>query len=226
MLEQLRALDTGTVSNAIEQFDVRLRNEGFTHILLKCLSPLLPPMVGYAVTARIRTFDAPAGHHCYHHRMDFWEYVAKAPAPRIFVFEDVDSKPAFAATFGELGTQIGVALGCIGCVTNGAVRDLPEIEQAGFHLYARGVSPSHAYAHIVDFDVPVKVGGMSINPEELLHGDRHGVISVPKQIASQIPEVAAGVLAQERELIELCQSPNFSMAALRHQIERTSYVAK
>ena len=67
---------------------------------------------------------------------------------------------------------------------------------------------------------------MSINPEELLHGDRHGVISVPKQIASQIPEVAAGVLAQERELIELCQSPNFSMAALRHQIERTSYVAK
>ncbi|MGA2579102.1 MAG: RraA family protein [Bryobacteraceae bacterium] len=230
VLEQLRALDACTVSNAIERLNVRLRNDGFTDISVRCLSPSLPPMVGYAATARIRTAlaptESPTTRYWYHEHMDWWAYIETIPAPRVIVFEDIDTRPGFAALFGELHARIGCALGCIGYVTNGAVRDLPGIARTGFHLFAQGVSVSHAYAHVVDFGGPVKVGGLRVNPGDLLHGDLHGVVSVPAAIAAEVPKVAAELRAQEGELIQLCEPGHFSMEKLRRQIERTRHVPK
>jgi regulator of RNase E activity RraA len=226
ILEQLRALDACAVSNAIERLDVRLRNEGFTDISVRCLTPSLPPMLGYAATGRIHTASAPTARYWYHERMDWWEYLATIPAPRVIVFEDMDSKPGFGAMFGEIHAHIGGALGCIGYVTNGAVRDILRIERTGFHLFASGVSVSHAYAHVVDFGAPVEIGGLRVNPGDLLHGDLHGVLSVPPAIAGEIPKIAAEVLKNERELIELCRPEHFSMEKLRNHIERTRHVSK
>ena len=225
-LEQLRALDTPTVSNAIERLEVRLRNDGFTGISVRCLSPSLPPMVGYAATGRIRTSAAPISRRCYFDHMDFWEYLTTIPAPRVIAFEDMDGEPGFGAMFGAIHAHIGRALGAIGYVTNGAVRDLPGMERCGFHLFARGVSPSHAYAHVVDFGGAVEIGGLTVNPGDLLHGDMHGVVAVPNAMAGHVPGVAAALLEQERELIQLCQSTQFSMDKLRSQIERTRYAVK
>jgi 4-hydroxy-4-methyl-2-oxoglutarate aldolase len=225
VLERLRELDACTVSNAIERFDVRLRNEGFTNISVRCLTPGLRPMLGYAVTGRIRTASAPISRNWYFDHMDFWEYLAAAPAPRVIVLKDMDAKPGFGALFGEIHAQISRALSCVGYVTNGAVRDLPEIERLGFHLFASGVSVSHAYAHVVDFGEPVEIGGLVVRPGDLLHGDLHGGVSVPAAIAGEIPKVAAELLSQERELIQLCQSGHFSMEKLRNQIERTRHAA-
>jgi len=226
VLEQLRALDACTVSNAIERLDVRLRNEGFTDTTVRCLSPSLPPMVGYAATGRIRTAAAPTARYWYYDRIDWWEYLTTLPAPRVIVMEDVDARPGLGALFGEIHAQIGRALNCTGYVTNGAVRDLHGIERTGFHLFAQGVSVSHAYAHVVDFGGPVEVGGLRVSPGDLLHGDLHGVVAVPAAIAAEIPRVAAELAAQERELIHLCQPGHFSMEKLRHQIERTRHVSK
>ena len=226
ILDQLCTLDSCTVSNAIERLDVRLRNEGFTDISVRCLSPALPPMLGYAATGRMRSAEAPTASYCYHERMDWWEYVATIPSPRVIVLEDIDTHPGFGALFGEIHAQIGRALGCVGYVTNGAVRDLKEIGRTGFHLFARGISVSHAYAHVVDFGGPVKVGGLLINPGDLLHGDLHGVVSVPAAIAAKIPGVAAELLAEEGELIQLCQPGQFSLEKLRQQIEHTRHVSK
>jgi 4-hydroxy-4-methyl-2-oxoglutarate aldolase len=226
ILDQLRALDACTVSNAIERLDVRLRNDGFTDMSVRCLSPKLPPMVGYAATGRIRTSVAPTARYCYYDRLDFWEYLAHIPAPRVIVLEDMDAKPGFGALFGEIHAQIGRALGCIGYVTNGAVRDLPGIGRTGFHLFAQGVSPSHAYAHVVDFGGPVQVAGLRVKPGDLLHGDLHGVVSIPNAIAGEIPSVAAELLAEEGELINLCQPGHFSMEKLRKQIERIRHASQ
>jgi len=183
-------------------------------------------MVGYAVTGRIRTASAPTARYWYYDRLDWWEYLTTIPEPRVIVLEDLDAKPGFGALFGEIHAQIGRALGCVGYVTNGAVRDLPGIARTGFHLFAAGISVSHAYAHVVDFGGPVEVGAMRVKPGDLLHGDLHGVVSVPAAIAGEIPRVAAELAAQERELIELCRSPQFTIGRLRNQIERTRYVPK
>ena len=186
-LESLRAIDACTVSNAIERLNARMRNEGFITGAVRCLFPDLGPMVGYAATGRIRTVSPPMTHRCYHDRMDWWTYVASLPKPRVLVIQDADPKPGMGAFVGEIHGAICGALDCVGCVTNGAVRDLPALKAQNYQLFAGHVSVSHAYAHIIDFSEPVEIGGLRIQSGDLLHGDRHGVLNIPLEIAAKHP---------------------------------------
>jgi regulator of RNase E activity RraA len=222
VFEALRDLDSCVVSNAIERSNFRLRNEGFISKAVRCRFPHLPPMVGYAVTAHIRTSSAPMNGCCYFDHMDWWTYLASMPEPRIMVFQDVDHSMGLGALVGEIHATIGQALNCVGCVTNGAVRDLAAVDALDFPLFSGSVSVSHAYAHIVDFGNPVEVGGLSIHPGDLLHGDRNGVQLVPLEIAEEIPDTARRLQEQERELIEFCRSNNFSLKGLADHLKSVS----
>ena len=217
-LEALRRLDTCTVSNAIEKFDVRLRNEGFADATIRPVAMGQGTMLGYAATARFRSSSPPPVGHKYFDRTDWWNYLLTLPRPRVVVLEDVDSRPGLGAILGEVHTNILKTLGCVGAVTNGAVRDLPAVEAAGFHLFAGAVSVSHAYAHIIDFGGPVRVGGLAVEPGQIVQGDRHGVQVIPGEIASRIPEAAAKALENERMVIELCRSEKFTLARLREAV--------
>ncbi|HLX10207.1 MAG TPA: RraA family protein [Thermoanaerobaculia bacterium] len=217
-LDRLRQLDTCTASNAIERFNVRLRNEGFVDGSVHCRFPRLPPMLGYAVTGRIRSSLPPMTGRLYYDHIEFWQHVAAQPAPRVVVMQDLDRDPGAGAFFGEIHAAIGQALRCVGYVTNGAVRDLAAVEAAGFHLFSGSVAVSHAYAHIVDFGGPIEVGGLGIKPGDLLHGDRNGVHAIPLAVAARLPEAAHALLAEERELIELCASPRFSLHRLETKL--------
>jgi 4-hydroxy-4-methyl-2-oxoglutarate aldolase len=219
-LEKLKNIDTCTVSNAIERLNVRLRNEGFLSGVARCRFPKLPPMVGYAATARIRTASAPMSHRCYYDRMDWWNYVASLPEPRVMVLQDADHNPGLGAFVGEIHAAIGVALKCAGCVTNGAVRDLPAVEAMGFQMFANHTSVSHAYAHIAEFGEPVEIGNLKISSGDLLHGDRHGIVNIPLSIAAEVPMVASRILEEERELIQFCRSPQFSLEELSERIRK------
>jgi 4-hydroxy-4-methyl-2-oxoglutarate aldolase len=219
VLEELCRLDTCTVSNAIETFKVRLRNIGFADSSIHCIFPQLPPIVGYAVTARIRSSVPPMEGHKYVDRTDWWNYLVTFPAPRIVVFEDIDSKPGLGAFVGEVHANIFLALGCSGLVTNGAVRDIGEVERTGFQFFAGNVAVSHAYAHIFEFGSAVEVGGLKVHPGDLLHGDRHGVLAIPNEVAARIPGVAADLLEKERRVIGFCRAPGFSLERLREAIK-------
>ena len=217
-LERLRQFDSCLVSNAIERFGVRLRNEGFMHASVRCLFPQFPPMIGYAVTGRIRSATPPMTGRCYYDRMDWWKYVETIPAPRVIVLEDIDRHPGTGALFGELHAHICRALRCTGYVTNGAVRDLVGVEATGFHLFAGSVAVSHSYAHIAEFGEAVEVGGLKVKPGDLLHGDRNGVVGVPLEIAARVAGTAEEIAAEEREMIELIASGDFSLEKLEAKI--------
>jgi 4-hydroxy-4-methyl-2-oxoglutarate aldolase len=219
-LENLKVFDSCTLSNAIERLNVRLRNEGFLSGPTRCRFPNFPPIIGYAATARVRTSAPPMSHRCYYDRMDWWHYVASLPEPRILVLQDTDRQAAFGAFVGEIHAAIGKALNCVGCITNGAVRDLPAVEAMGFQLYARRTSVSHAYAHIAEFGEPVEIDGLKISSGDLLHGDRHGVVNVPLSIAAELPAEASRIVAEERELVEFCRSPHFSLRELAERIRK------
>jgi len=218
-IEKLRTFDSCTISNAIERRNVRLRNEGFLSGLARCQFPSLPPMVGYAVTARIRTASPPMSQRCYYDRMDWWNYVASLPEPRVMVLQDTDHEPGLGAFVGEIHAAIGHALKCIGCVTNGAVRDLHAVEAMGFQLYAHRTSVSHAYAHILEFGEPVEIDGLKILSGDLLHGDRHGVVTIPKAVATEIAETASKIQEEERVLIKFCGSSRFSLRELSQRMQ-------
>ena len=137
------------------------------------------------------------------------------PEPRIVVAQDVDEQPGLGAFIGGVHANVLRALGCVAYVTNGAVRDLPAVEAIGFQMFAGSVSVSHAFVHLLDFGEPVEVAGLRVSPGDILHGDRHGLVSVPEPIAADIPRVAADILTHDRRVIEFCRSSEFSLERLR-----------
>jgi 4-hydroxy-4-methyl-2-oxoglutarate aldolase len=213
--EALRRLDACTLANAIETFQQRLRNEGYLDNSIHCLFPRLAPMLGYAATIKIRGSAPPTADSNYPERTDWWDYVVSLPAPRVIVVEDLATRPGLGSLVGAVHMNILRALHCVGVVTNGSVRDIPAAESAGFHFFAGSVTVSHAYIHIIEIGQPVKVGGLRIQSGDLLHGDLHGIQSIPLDIAGQVPDVAARIAAKEQALIALCQSPEFSLEKLR-----------
>ncbi|HLI86789.1 MAG TPA: RraA family protein [Bryobacteraceae bacterium] len=217
-LETLCRFDTCTISNAIERLKVRLRNEGFIHGTVTCRFPDLPPVLGYAVTGRIRSSTAPSRGKCYYENIDFWRYVETVPPPRIIALQDCDHVVGLGALFGEVHARICRALRCVACVTNGAVRDLPAVEAVGLQLFSGSVSVTHAYAHVVDFGDAVELGGLRIAPGDLLHGDVHGVHSIPVEIASRLPAVAQQLENSEEELFRLCSRKDFSVEMLEAKL--------
>src|SRR5215469_6737090 len=138
-LEKLRRFDTCTLCNAIERLNLRPRNEGFIVGTIHCRYPQLPPVTGYAVTGKMRSSMPPVRGGRYYEDTEWWRYLETVPAPRIVVIEDIDPVPGTGALFGEVHARICRALGCVAYVTNGAVRDLPEIEASGFQLFAGSV---------------------------------------------------------------------------------------
>lgn len=214
-LESLRQFDSCMVANAVEKFKVRLRNAGFTDASIHCMFPDAPPMVGYAVTARLRTGDPPITGKTYRDRTDFWNNILNVPAPRILVLEDMDHPPGRGAFIGDVHAAILKALGCVGYVTNGAARELPSVRKMGIQVFAGNAAVSHAYAHIFDVGASITVGGMEVKPGDLLHGDQHGVLTVPLEIAPEIPRVVVSMKSEERKVIDFCTSSSFSVTKLQ-----------
>lgn len=218
LMEGLRRLDASTLANTIELFHERLRNEGFANNSVHCLFPRLPTVIGHAATVKIRGSELPTADGGYSDRTDWWDYILSLPSPRIVVVQDVATKIGFGSLLGAVHVNILRALGCVGAVTNGSVRDIPAAENLGFQIFAGGVSVSHAYIHIVDFGTPVEIGGLKIESGDLLHGDLHGIQTIPLDIAKYLPAAAAQILAKEKSIIELCQSQDFSVEKLRAAI--------
>ena len=215
LIDVYRRLNGASVANAIETFDMRLRNEGFADGSLRCFHRELPPVIGHVVTARIRCSAPPPVGHNYHDRTDWWHYITSVPAPRIVVVQDVDERPGRGAFVGDVHASILQALGCVAYATNGTVRDVDHAGSLGFQLFASGVAVSHAFAHIVDFGTPVDVAGLALSSGDVVFGDCDGVLAVPTTIVDQIPLRVSQMLAKEAHVMAFCRSPQFSIDGLR-----------
>ena len=212
----LQALDTCSVANAIERFNLQLRNEGYTEGGLTCRFPEMGSMLGYAFTLQVRSYAPPTKSRSYDFENTlWWDALLALPKPRILVVQDMDRTPGIGALVGELHTEVLKALGCIGVVTNGAVRDVNRVQPLDFHMFSNHLSVSHSYCHVVHSGGRVQIGGLEISAGNLLHGDRHGIIRVPRELASRIPKTAAALRQKEAEIAAFCQSPAFSAEELR-----------
>lgn len=212
-LAELRLYSTPTIANAIETFNVQPRTAGFMSSQVRCVFPELGPMVGYAYTATIRASTAPpAGATAL--RPAMWRELERIPPPRVIVIQDLDDPPGIGAFWGDVQSNIHRALGCIGTVTNGSVRDLDEVRALGFHFFAASVAVSHAYVHLVEIGVPVQVGGLTVRPGDLIQGDQHGVLTIPAEVAGRIAEGVEKVERVERQLIGYCRSAEFTREGL------------
>ena len=216
-LEDLRDIPTCALANAIETFDLRPRNTGFMSPRIRSIFPDMGGMIGYAVTAVIAADSAPTANMNVP-RPDWFDEILRIPEPRVVVMHDLDSPNPVGSFWGEVQTNIHKKLGCVGTVTDGGVRDIDEMRAGSFHAFASEILVSHGYIHIVDVNVPVNVGGLTINPGDIVMGDKHGVTEIPKKIAGDLPAAVNKVEERERIIIELCNSPDFDLDKLKELV--------
>jgi len=199
--EFLQSMDTPTACNVIEMVAPERRGHGYTVKHLFCPFPNLPPIVGFAKTVTAKARDKIAGGSYMEKRMSYLDYVASEPRPSIAVIEDLDDDVGYGAFWGEVQSNIHKALGCLGVVTNGSIRDIPMIAP-GFQMLAGSLSPSHAYTHVEDFGIPVTVHGMKVNSGDLIHADQHGAVVVPLDIIDRMKPALDDLNAREARIIK------------------------
>lgn len=213
-LDRLHRLDTPTICNVIELFDVRPRTAGYMDARIQASFPDLGPMVGFASTATFRSSAVARAGDGYASLEDQVARFAELPGPAVVVFQDLDM-PAVAATFGEVMCTIYQAFGATGLITSGAGRDLDQVRALGFPVFTGGTICSHGYNRILDLHVPVQVGGIMVVPGELLHGDRNGVTTIPLDIAAEVADVGPEYIAAEQVVFEAMRGGATNHTALR-----------
>ena len=211
VLDALRKYDTPTVCNVLELFECRPRTAGYMDGRIRACYPSLPPMVGFATTATFRAGAPPKGGDTYIGLGAQVEMIAAMSGPKVVVFQDLDD-PAVAATFGEIMCTTYKAFGCVGLITGGAGRDLDQVEPLKFPCFTAGTMPSHGYTQIVELQVPVRVGGVWVNPGDLLHGDRNGVTTIPIELAALTADGCAGFMDAEAVVLNYLRQGNATAA--------------
>jgi 4-hydroxy-4-methyl-2-oxoglutarate aldolase len=207
VLERLRHFDTPTICNVLELFDAMPRTTGYMDARIKACYPSLPPMVGFASTATFRAGAPPRHGDVYAGLATQVEALAAMAGPKVVVFQDLDDPPV-AATFGEVMCTTYQAFDCVGLITSGAGRDLDQVAALKFPCFTSGAICSHGYCQIVELGGPVRVGGVWINPGDLLHGDLNGVAVIPLNLAAAVAEVCPEFMAAESVVLDYLKAGN------------------
>jgi len=211
---ELQKFDTPTIANALEIAQGKRAIDGFTRQTLIAAAPKLPPIVGYAKTARIRcsTPYDPALRR--KNQLAYYEYLAQPQQPTVAVVQDIDEHCGLGAFWGEVNTNVHWGLGCVGAVTNGSMRDLSMMHPQ-FQCLARMLSPSHAWVQVVDFGGPVEVLGMAVADGDIVHADLHGAIVIARAALEKMPAAIDLMARREKVILDAARAPGFDIAALK-----------
>ena len=197
-LLQLKRWNTPTIYNGWEQ--ITKRNpaaDAFNLEETRDFMPQMGPMVGYAVTVVIEPSNKRHREANPNGWSEYRRYVARIPGPKIVVVQDLDKPNVIGAFWGEVNSNIHRALGCVGTITDGAIRDVDEMANAGFKALARRFCVGHAYSHPVRFNCEVEVFGRSVAPGDLIHADKHGFLVVAPDEQKELLEAARFMDANE-----------------------------
>ncbi len=212
-LDALRRIDSPTVSNAIEELEVRPRVEGFAGWELRCAFPELGSMVGYAVTC---TADSTTESRAQERGLlQLWSALEAAPKPAVLVIKDIGPQRSRSCHMGEVMATTARALGAVGCVSDGGLRDVVEVRALGFQYFCPGFVVSHGKPFICDINVTVSLEGMDVHPGDLLHGDANGVLVIPGAIADRVAGAAQRVRDAEREVLDFVRTAGLTVENLR-----------
>lgn len=214
-LEFLRSVDSPTLANAIESFEVRDRTDGFIGGSVRCLFPDLPPLVGRALTITVTNHPGAPSDRTGYWRM--WERLEAMPDPSVLVMQDVSGRPDRCAYFGEVMTTFASRLGAKGMVTDGGVRDLAEVREMGFSYFASHTVVSHGNYEVLSVGTPVTLAGQLVRTGDVLHGDANGIVLVPDSVLDELPQAVEAVRTRESRLMAFVRGPDFTVRGAQEQ---------
>ena len=199
-LKKLAQYDSPTICNVIELFDVRPNDTGYMDRRIRAAFPDMPPMIGFAATASLRSISGSRGSAYVTLEAQLKQF-EQLPGPSIVVFQDLDD-PAIGATFGEVMCGTYQAFGSVGLITSGGGRDLLQVRALDYPVFSASVIVSHAYCQTVNVGASIRVGGLEVQTGDLLHGDANGVSNIPLEIAAEVADVADEFLAAEANVLD------------------------
>ena len=202
-LEEIKQFDAPTVCNALEFFNLGQRTEGFALPRIFPRTLTSKRMIGYAATAKVSaTHPGDAGAAA--RSIDYYAHLRETPKPSVAIIQDIDPQP-LGSFWGEVQATTHKALGAVGTLTHGGVRDLDEAEGLGFHFFSTEILVSHAYIHVVDYNCGVEVAGLRINPGDLVFADKHGVVKIPHEAAPRLADACRKAAAAELPMLAPCR---------------------
>jgi len=181
-LLELKRWNTPTIYNGWEQITRHdAGRDAFNLEEVRDFMPQMGPMVGYAVTLVCQPSNP--GHRKANPNAwrEYYRYVAAAPGPKIVVIQDLDSPAVLGSFWGEVTSNAHRALGCVGTITDGAIRDVDEMTNAGLKALARRLCVGHAYVCPIRWGCGVEVFGRRVQPGQLIHADKHGFLVIPDE---------------------------------------------
>jgi 4-hydroxy-4-methyl-2-oxoglutarate aldolase len=199
LIEALRAVDSATLSDAVEGLRLRDRTDGYADLRLRCLIKHETPMVGYAVTFTVdsttpgRTPDTSMVD-------DLVAAVAASPQPCVVVSQEVGPSPERGCHMGDVTGSRVARGGAVGIVSGSGIRDLSGLRALGLWGFALGTVVSHGNWTITAVNVDVEVAGLRVSPGDLLHGDEGGLLSVPAGRSEELLELIQEVRERERRI--------------------------
>lgn len=218
LFDELRKVDSPTICNGIERALGHPTVEGFTDMRVRSLFPELGVMCGYAVTVQADA-SSPDQPYCWEGLWQMYEAIAASPKPAVLIIQDVGPAPLRSAHAGEVMCTLSQRLGAIGAVTDGGFRDVNEVRALGFHYFARGAVASHGNCRILGAGMPVEVGGMKVQPGDLIHGDANGVVNIPLALAEKVLAGVKDVRERETAIMSYIRGSEFSLEGLKKRID-------
>jgi len=221
--ERLKKFDTPTICNALEIIDPAARFSGFTRKPLVNPFPGNGSFIGFARTATIRATHPNefSGAKAKEQRLGYYEYIAEGgPTPSIAVLQDLDGPDiGFGCFWGEVQSNVHKGLGCVGVVTDGGIRDIPDWAD-GFNALAGSIVPSHAHVHLAGFGQTVRVAGMVVKSGDIIHADQHGAVVIPEAYVEKIPAACDLLARKEAVILDMAKAPGFTIDKLREALVR------
>lgn len=212
----LKAVDTPTIANAIEVVLGKRQGDGFTRKTVLAADPNLPPICGFARTAKIKaaTPSTEQTETIANRRMSYYEYMANSEHHSIAVLEDLDYPHCVGAYWGEINTAVHKGFGLGGTLTNGVMRDLDALAE-GYQVIAGSIGPSHAFVRVEEIDTPVNLFDLTIRPNDLVHADKHGAVIIPQDAQADILVAIQKMIAREKIVLNAAKQPNFNFASFK-----------
>src|SRR5665811_422640 len=209
----LRDVDSPTIANAVEPFNVRDRTEGFIGGQVRCQFPELGVMVGRALTVTMS--NAPGEVASRDGYWKLWDALNAMEDPAVIVTADASGEPHRVAYAGEVMTTIAMRLGAVGMVTDGALRDMNEVRALGFHYFMQYPVVSHANFEVTAVGEPIVVDGQRVETGDILHGDANGIVIVPDAVLAELPREVEKIREKEAATMAFVRGDDFDYAQLK-----------
>jgi regulator of RNase E activity RraA len=219
VLVELGRASTPSVLNGLKRLGVPVADlQTMDRYAVRAISPELGPRVGFAATRTVRTErgGTPPDERRAAEMAEVGEaQLRRLPEPRILVVDNVGDWRGPVCIWGDVAATINLASGVVAGITNGPVRDVPEMTALGFATWAAGPDVGGGHVELVAVGEPVVVGGVPVQDGDLLHADLHGVARIPLEVAADLPAAIRAHAELEQRVVEVTRSPGFTVESIR-----------